>query len=146
MSAALLFVLLYLLIMKITKKNIILLLALMLTTLAHAQASIGEKAKKDLIQKTSFGGYVIGKATITDQDLDASTKSHTDFDIRLVRAYVDGKVLDFKYKLQLELNGKPGDYAKKVCALWMPGRNGKSTNSFMYASDNSNAPSPSRTP
>ena len=54
--------------MKITKKNIILLLALMLTTLAHAQASIGEKAKKDLIQKTSFGGYVIGKATITDQD------------------------------------------------------------------------------
>lgn len=76
-----------------------LLLALMLTTLAHAQASIGEKAKKDLIQKTSFGGYVIGKATVTDQDLDASTKSHTDFDIRLVRAYVDGKVLDFKYKL-----------------------------------------------
>lgn len=113
MSAALLFVLLYLLIMKITKKNIILLLALMLTTLAHAQASIGEKAKKDLIQKTSFGGYVIGKATITDQDLDASTKSHTDFDIRLVRAYVDGKVLDFKYKLQLELNGKPGDYANE---------------------------------
>ncbi|WP_287132368.1 porin [Bacteroides sp.] len=99
--------------MKITKKNIILLLALMLTTLAHAQASIGEKAKKDLIQKTSFGGYVIGKATITDQDLDASTKSHTDFDIRLVRAYVDGKVLDFKYKLQLELNGKPGDYANE---------------------------------
>ena len=85
----------------------------MLTTLAHAQASIGEKAKKDLIQKTSFGGYVIGKATITDQDLDASTKSHTDFDIRLVRAYVDGKVLDFKYKLQLELNGKPGDYANE---------------------------------
>lgn len=90
-----------------------LLLALMLTTLAHAQASIGEKAKKDLIQKTSFGGYVIGKATVTDQDLDASTKSHTDFDIRLVRAYVDGKVLDFKYKLQLELNGKPGDYTNE---------------------------------
>lgn len=47
----------------------------MLTTLAHAQASIGEKAKKDLIQKTSFGGYVIGKATITDQDLMQAPKA-----------------------------------------------------------------------
>lgn len=99
--------------MKITRKNVLLLSALMLTTVAHAQASIGEKAKKDLMQSTTFGGYVIGKATATDQDLNANTKSHTDFDLRLVRAYVDGKVLDFKYKLQLELNGKPGDYANE---------------------------------
>ncbi|MDY3790640.1 porin [Bacteroides fluxus] len=98
--------------MKITR-NITLLLALMLTTFTQAQTSIGEKAKKDLIQQTSFGGYVIGKATATDQHLNASTKSHTDFDIRLIRAYVDGKVLDFKYKLQLELNGKPGDYSNE---------------------------------
>lgn len=106
-----------------------------------------EKSKKRLDTKTSFGGYVIGKATVTDQDLDASTKSHTDFDIRLVRAYVDGKILDFKYKLQLELNGKPGDYTNekgvRIVDAWAEWQKYKFST---YVSDSSNAPSHSRIP
>ncbi|MCM1311946.1 MAG: OprO/OprP family phosphate-selective porin [Bacteroides sp.] len=63
------------------------------------------KIKNDLVQNTTFGGYIIGKASASDQDLSASTTSHTNFDLRLVRLYVDGKVMDFQYKLQMEVNG-----------------------------------------
>lgn len=78
----------------------------------HAQEKTGKQIKKDIIQNTTFGGYVIGKASVTDQEL-SSSKSHTNFDLRLVRLYVDGKVLDFKYKLQMEVNGVSGTSKEK---------------------------------
>lgn len=95
-------------------KNIGLLgMMLLASTQVSAQKTTGKQVKEDIVQNTKFGGYVIGKASATDQDLNGSTKSHTDFDLRLVRAYVDGKVLDFKYKLQVELNGVSGSSAEK---------------------------------
>jgi hypothetical protein len=50
-----------------------------------------------------FGGYIIGKYSYTDRDNAASGDG---FNIRLIRVYVDGTVLrDFKYRIQMELNG-----------------------------------------
>lgn len=98
--------------MKITQP-ILFALAILVAGSAHAQNNLGKQAKDDLLQKTTFGGYVIGKASASDQDLDESTKSHTNFDLRLVRLYVDGKVLDFKYKLQMEVNGVSGTTKEK---------------------------------
>ena len=59
-------------------------------------------------QNVKLGGYVIGKAAVTDCHLDASTKSHTDFDLRLVRVYAGGQLMDFKYNFQMEMNGVAG--------------------------------------
>ncbi|MDE5761303.1 MAG: porin, partial [Bacteroides sp.] len=64
----------------------------------YAQNNLGKQAKEDLLQKSTFGGYVIGKASANDQDLSGSNKRHANFDLRMVRIYVDVKVLDFKYK------------------------------------------------
>ena len=75
--------------------------ALVATGVAQAQQSTAEKAKQDLIQKTTFGGYVMGKAMVTDQD----QSTHSSFDLRMARAYVNGQVLDFKYRLQMEVTG-----------------------------------------
>ena len=63
------------------------------------------------LQKTQsdikFGGYIIGKYSITDRD---GAASNGGFDLRLVRLYVDGHAFkDFYYKLQLQVNGAPGE-------------------------------------
>ena len=74
----------------------------------NAQEKVLEKAKKDLIETSKFGGFVIGRAAFNDRDLSMSNKNHSNFDLRLVRAYVDGKVLNFVYKLQVEYEGYGG--------------------------------------
>lgn len=52
-----------------------------------------------------FGGYVIGSYKYSDAD---GAKGGPGFNVRLVRAYVDGTILDdFKYRLQVEINGTP---------------------------------------
>lgn len=79
----------------------LLMVTLLSTSLAQAQQSTAEKAKQDLLQKTTFGGYVMGKAMVTDQD----QSTHSSFDLRMARAYVNGQVLDFKYRLQMEVTG-----------------------------------------
>ena len=90
----------------------------------HAEGNKG-KWWQEIKQNTTFGGYVIGKAAFNDQELDNKNESHSTFDIRLIRAYVNGKVWDFKYGLQMEMNGVSGSSAEKAPAWWMPGRNGK---------------------
>jgi len=80
-----------------------------LATLTYAQTSLGEQAKQDIVQKTTFGGYVIGKAGFNDQE----GKTHSSFDLRLARVYVNGQVLDFKYRLQMEVNGVAGTSQEK---------------------------------
>ncbi|MBQ8501069.1 MAG: porin [Bacteroides sp.] len=90
-------------------QNILLAIALLTAGHAVAQDKLNQQVKKDLIQNTTFGGYVIGQATATDQD----DVKHSNFDLRLVRLYVDGKVLDVKYKLQMEVNGVSGTSAEK---------------------------------
>ena len=74
----------------------------------NAQKDLAEQAKKDILETSKFGGYVIGRAAFNDRDLSTSNKSHSNFDLRLVRAYVDGKMLNFAYKLQVEYEGYGG--------------------------------------
>lgn len=83
------------------------------TLSAAAQESVSERIKDDFKQNTKLGGYVIGKASASDQDLSGTVKSHSNFDLRLVRAYAGGKVWDVRYNLQLELNGVSGTSKEK---------------------------------
>lgn len=80
---------------------------------ATAQTTATERLKEDFKQNTTLGGYVIGKASVSDRDLDATTKSHTDFDLRLVRLYAGGKLWHFRYNLQMEINGVSGTAKEK---------------------------------
>ncbi len=94
------------------KKHIIL-LALMLGCFASSNGQgLADQAKKDLIENSKFGGFVIGRAAFNDRDLSTANKSHSNFDLRLVRGYVDGKILNFQYKLQLEYEGYGGTSEK----------------------------------
>lgn len=70
-----------------------------------AKQRLGQQALDDLKQQTTFGGYVIGEASLSNQE---GSSKHSDMNIRLVRLYVDGRVLDVAYKLQLQVNGMPG--------------------------------------
>jgi hypothetical protein len=83
-------------------------LLLALFTAAHAETE-GEplvsfnRNLSDYMSKPKFGGYIIGKYAYTDRD---NANSGDGFNIRLVRVYVDGSIMkDFKYRVQMELNG-----------------------------------------
>ena len=60
-------------------------------------------------QKTTFGGYVIGKASATDQE----GKTESSFDLRLARVYANGQIQNIKYRLQMEVNGVSGTSQEK---------------------------------
>ena len=56
----------------------------------------------DYVTAPKFGGYFIGKYEYSSQD---GKNSGAGFSQRLVRAYVDGKILgDFTYRVQLQMN------------------------------------------
>ena len=56
----------------------------------------------DFASAPKFGGYAIGKYTYSDQ---AGQNGGNGFSQRLVRAYVDGTILnDFKYRIQVQVN------------------------------------------
>lgn len=77
----------------------------------HAQT-----AKEDLLQNTSFGGYVISQAKATTND-EARVKA--DFGIRLVRLYFDSKIGDFAMKLQFQANGNTsGVNGPRIVDAW----------------------------
>ncbi len=62
-----------------------------------------------------FGGYVIGSYKYSSQD---GANNGPGFAIRLARVYVDGTLLtDFKYRLQVEVNGTP--HVKDFYLDWM---------------------------
>lgn len=94
------------------KKILIAVAGLLLTLRTGAQENKG-KWWEDIKQNTRFGGYVVGKAAFNDQDLDSKNESHSSFDLRYARAYVDGKIRDFSYKLQVELCGVAGGNDEK---------------------------------
>ncbi len=79
---------------------------------AHAE---GHKGKwwQDIKQNTTIGGLVVGKAAFNDQELDDKNESHSTFDIRMVRAFINGKIGDFKYGFQMEMTGVAGSSAEK---------------------------------
>jgi len=85
----------------------------LLTAFASAKAqNIGEQLK----QNTSFGGYVISRANATTQD-DAKVKA--DFQIRLVRLYVDTRLGDFQMKFQAQMNGNTsGVNGPRIVDAW----------------------------
>lgn len=63
-----------------------------------------------------FGGYIIGKYAWEDRNAMESTQDG--FNLRLVRLYVSGEVFrDFKYRLQLEVNGTP--HIKDATLEWV---------------------------
>ena len=73
------------------------------TLKAKSTSKFAEKAQPSI----KFGGYIMGKYSITDRK---GQDSNGGFDLRFVRLYADGHVYrDFYYKLQMEVNGAPGD-------------------------------------
>lgn len=65
---------------------------------------------KDFFKKAEptikFGGFIVGKYSIDDND---SKSSNSSFDIRYLRLYANGYCFkDFYYRFQLEVNGSPG--------------------------------------
>lgn len=74
-----------------------------------------EKWKRiDVASVPKFGGYIIGSYKYNSQQ---GANGGEGFDLRLVRVHVDGTVMkDFKYRLQVELNGKP--HIKDATLAW----------------------------
>ena len=70
--------------------------------------------RSDIASVPKFGGYIIGSYKYGDHDA-----NHGDgFNLRLIRLYVDGTVMkDFKYRLQLEVNGTP--HVKDATLEWV---------------------------
>lgn len=87
--------------MKIQK---ILLLAILAGMASTASAQFQKSILKEFQQNSKFGGYVIGKYDYNDKE---GTQGNGGFDLRLGRVYVDGKVQNFNYKLQVEVSGTP---------------------------------------
>lgn len=82
---------------------------------ASAQ-NVGKQMLDDVRQQTTFGGYVIGQMGVNNQE---GAAKHSDMSLRLIRAYVDGRVLNVAYKLQMQLNGMPNkDNGPRVVDAW----------------------------
>lgn len=70
---------------------------------ANGNKPVAEKMQPSI----KFGGYIMGKYSISDRSGEATNGG---FDLRFIRLYADGHVFkDFYYKLQMEVNGAPGD-------------------------------------
>lgn len=70
--------------------------------------------RSEIASVPKFGGYVIGSYKFNNQ---AGEHGGEGFDVRLVRVYVDGTIMnDFKYRLQVELNGTP--HIKDAFVSW----------------------------
>ena len=67
--------------------------------------SLARRALNDLKANTTLGAYAIGQAKFSSQEAAA----HSNFSLRLVRLYADGKILDFAFKLQAQANGNSQD-------------------------------------
>lgn len=60
----------------------------------------------EIFSMPQFGGYFIGRYMYTDSE---NSQTNGGFDLRMVRLYVEGKMLtDWKYRVQLEASGAPG--------------------------------------
>ncbi|MBR0244220.1 MAG: porin [Bacteroidaceae bacterium] len=76
------------------------------------QGNIVEQLK----QNTSFGGYVIAKVNGTTSD---DAKAQADLGLRLVRLYVDTRLGDFAFKLQMQVNGNTsGVNGPRIVDAW----------------------------
>lgn len=70
-------------------------------------SNAGPAIIREMKPTVRFGGYIMGKYSISDRE---KQQSNGGFDLRFIRLYVDGNVYkDFYYKFQLEVNGAPGE-------------------------------------
>ena len=108
------------------KKNSLLLLSFLLaasslsaevTTPLPDQEPKGQgNIVEQLKQNTSFGGYVIAKVNGTTSD---DAKAQADLGLRLVRLYVDTRLGDFAFKLQMQVNGNTsGVNGPRIVDAW----------------------------
>ena len=70
----------------------------------NKKSNSAASAIKTVTQNTTFGGYVIGSASLNNQD----GAVHSNFQLRLARLYAKGKIGDFAYQLQMQVNGVGG--------------------------------------
>lgn len=81
----------------------------------------GKWKRSDIVSIPKFGGYIIGSYKFDDGQLNSNTKKKNfgdGFGLRLIRLYVDGTVMkDFKYRLQMEVNGTP--HVKDATIEWV---------------------------
>ncbi len=118
---------------------------MMFAALLIAAMCVGQTAKaqlpklKDLPVTAKFGGYIIGDYTYYD---DGAKDANAGFGLRLARVYVNGTVAeDFKYRLQMEVNGAPGvdkgprivdAYVEWVKHPWLNVRFGQMKRAFTF--------------
>lgn len=83
-------------------------------TLQDAIVPRAQWKRSDVASVPKLGGYVIGSYKYNSQEGDHGGDG---FNLRLVRVYVDGTIMhDFKYRLQVELNGSP--HIKDAFVSW----------------------------
>lgn len=75
----------------------------------NKKSNSAASAIKTVTQNTTFGGYVIGSASLNNQD----GAVHSNFQLRLARLYAKGKIGDFAYQLQMQVNGVGGSAGEK---------------------------------
>ena len=91
------------------KKQILLLGFLLITLFLSAQVTTP-------LPNTTFGGYVIGKISGTTSDDDAV---QADMALRMARLYVDTRLGDFAFKLQMQVNGNTsGVNGPRIIDAW----------------------------
>lgn len=76
--------------------------------------------RSDVASIPKFGGYIIGTYKFDDGAMNSDKKKTLGdgFGLRLIRLYIDGTVMkDFKYRLQMEVNGTP--HVKDATIEWV---------------------------
>ena len=82
----------------------------------NCSALVAQSILQDVQQNTSVGGYVISQVNATDQK-DAEKK--VDMGLRLVRLYVDSRLGDFAFKLQMQMSGNTSSLASpRIVDAW----------------------------
>ena len=73
---------------------------------SYSQTALSKDLMKKMDPSIKFGGYIVGKYSVSDRSGQASNGG---FDLRFIRLYANGYCFnDFYYRFQLEVNGAPG--------------------------------------
>ena len=97
-------------------RHVLILLLVSAVLPLFAQEKGGATIVGQLKQNTTFGGYVIGRINGTTSD-DANVKA--DMGLRIVRLYVDTRLGDFAFKLQMQVNGNTsGVNGPRIVDAW----------------------------
>lgn len=82
----------------------------------YCSTAVAQSILDDVKQNTSFGGYVIGQVSATTQE-GASKK--VDMNLRFARLYVDSRIGDFAFKLQMQVSGNTSSLSSpRIVDAW----------------------------